>query len=95
MENEESTRNLGEMAIKEALTRTKYGDLKKTAKKFTHSLERIAIKNALTKTDGSLKEAANLLKMPYSTLNYKIRVLGLLRFAKNLRAEAVLRESDD
>ena len=64
-------------------------------KKFTHTLERQAVKEALSKTDGSLKDAAILLEMPYSTLNYKIRVLGLLKFAKNLRAEAVLRESDD
>lgn len=64
-------------------------------KEFTHGLEKRAVKEALSKTDGSLKEAAILLKMPYSTLNYKIRVLELLKFARNLRAKAVLRDSDD
>ena len=64
-------------------------------KEFTHSLERQAIKEALIKTDGHLKDAAGLLKMPYSTFNYKIRILELLRFARNLRAKAVLRETDD
>jgi DNA-binding NtrC family response regulator len=65
------------------------------SKEFTHSLERGAIRSALEKTDGNLKEASKLLEMPYSTLNYKLRVLGLLQYARTLRAKAVIRKSDE
>ena len=59
-------------------------------KKFTHELEKRAIKEALQTTKGNLNEAAKLLNMPQSTFQYKIRILDLLLFARALRAKATL-----
>jgi DNA-binding NtrC family response regulator len=61
-------------------------------KKFTHDLEKEAVLSALQQTDGNLRNTAKLLEIPYSTLNYKIRVLDLLMAARKLRAQAILKE---
>ena len=57
-------------------------------REFAHRLERKAIKKALVSNRGNLVETAESLKMPYSTLNYKIRVLGLKEEAAFLREKA-------
>lgn len=59
-------------------------------RKFAHDQERPVVREALKKNHGNIVETAKVLDIPYSTLNYKIRVLGLKEEAANMRAEAVL-----
>ena len=60
----------------------------KAGRAWSHDLERKEIRKVLKRKKGNLKAVAKALKMPYSTLNYKIRILGLFEENQAIREAA-------
>lgn len=60
----------------------------KAGRAWAHKLERREILKMLKKKKGNLKATAKALKMPYSTLNYNIRILNLLEQSQEIRKQA-------
>lgn len=57
----------------------------KESRAWAHRQERKALFKAIKKHKGNLRKTAFALGMPYSTINYKIRILDLKDAAADLR----------
>lgn len=70
------------------------GEKKKYNKSLTHDAVRRQLRKELKKHDGAMAVTAAALGIHNSTLWRKLQQLGLLGYARRLRAAAVLREPE-